>query len=503
MGLLDLPPEILDLIIDATLPNGLESFVLTCKAVSERAQTQVVRHNQLKRRWSRTTNASPSRRGDTLDIIYEISRDPIIADYIASLNLWDRRTADQVQRKLNGYDFRYDELAMSNIKTFLQRTALFSADGENYDWWTRILDEDTATDDLSVDKLYATVTLLTLLPHLKTLQLPDRWHEVRKEEAAEYLVPAVEALVTMSNKSSSPRRALASLETILPFVEEGYDVRASLQCLQPFMCLKSIRNLFAVSCVAVENDWNDVPFEWTLTGAKSPLTRIELASCCIDSRSLSVLLANTPAVTVFRYSHQTKWDGLEHDWNPGAFLEVIANYLGEQLVELAITIDELHGQVINGLSSFMRFIKLEKLEVDVQPFCGPPLESGQRLGRNSYLPPGATPWSHVDIPCMGDMLPVSIRELHVNTDYPEPAEDALRALFKNIKDRREDKLVFLAKTVIRQYRSSSARELAERHDCLLESFEENVSNPRPRFMMPQWKRNFDVAVGGIVTTSVD
>ena len=500
MGLLDLPPEILDLIIDRTAPHGLESFVLSCKAVHECAKAQIKHHNAMKQRWRQASSAYPARRGDTLSIMHDISRDPIIAEYIESLSLWDRRTAEEVQDDPDAYNFREDDIALDRIKTLLSYAEYFiNADLD--EWWNQILDEDRAVEDLDADKLYATVALLSLLPNLKTLTLPDRWHEVRKTEAAESLVPSVEALMAIANSSTHSIRPLAALETLLPFVEEGYDVRVGLQCLQPFMTLRSIRNLFAVSCVAVDDGWGDVPFEWPNPSLKSPLTRIEFAACCMDAGGLSVLFANTPALTTFKYSHQTKWDGLEYDWNPGEILEVLANYHGSRLIELAITVDELHGEIINGLSSFVRLEKLEKIEVDVITFCGPPVESGQRLGRNAFIPDGAKAWTHVDIPCMGDMLPVSIQELHVNTDYPEPSERALLALFKNIKDRRMDKLTLLKKTIIRQYRSSTAQQIADDHEVILEVFDEGIADPRPRSMMPQWKREFDTRVGGIVMTT--
>jgi hypothetical protein len=500
MGLLDCPPEIIDLIIDITVPNGLESFVLSCKAVYQRAKSQIAHHNELKRRWGHTNNAHPALRGDTLSILYEISREPIIAEYIESLSLWDRRAVDDMDLDQEGYEFREDENAMALIKDLL-RSAEYYANANPEEWWHQILEEDAAGEDAGVDKLYATVALLALLPNLKTLQLPDRWHEVRRGEAAEALVSSVEALITTANNSSRRLRPLSSLETILPFVEEGYDVRVGLQCLQPLMCLKSIRNLYGVSCVAVEDDWGNVPFQWPNLSLSSPLTRIELASCCMDAGGLSVLLANTPAVTVFCYSHQTKWDGLEYDWNAGEFLEALANYCGSNLRELAITIDELHGEIVNGLSSFMRFEKLEKLELDVTPFCGPPLESGQRLGRDAHIPEGANPWKHIDIPCMGDMLPPSIRELHVNTDFPSPSKEALKALFKNIVDRSKDKLVLLEKTIVRQYKQNTAQDIADNHGVTLEVFDMGVPIPRPRSMMPLWKRQFDSMVGGIVMTT--
>ncbi|KAF3011149.1 hypothetical protein E8E13_011479 [Curvularia kusanoi] len=501
MRLLDLPPEIIDYILEFAGPAGLEGFVLSCKAVYERATTHIQKHNALRRRWKNTSNQGTARRGDALSLLYEISREPVIAEYIESLSLWDRRTVREIDSEEQPRNFRDDEEELLQIKALLRNAEFFrSADLET--WWSEILEEDRTTDAESIDKLYATMALLALLPNLKTLQLPDRWHEVRGDEAAAALVPSVEHLISMSNDKTGKRgwQALQSLETIMPFVEEGYDVRVGLQCLQPFMALNSIRNLYAVSCVAVEDDWGGIPFHWRYA-SKSPLTRIELASCCMDAEGLDSLIAHTPAVTVFKYSHQTKWDGLQYDWNPGEFLATLANRLGKSLTELAITVDELHGEIINGLSSFHSFSKLVHLEVDVIPFCGPPLESGQRLGRNAFVPAGAVAWTHCDIPCLGDMLPESIREVHLNTDFPLPSEQSLKSLVKNIIDRRKDKLRHLDRCVIRQYQSDTAQDIADRHEVILEIFDMDASNPRERAMMPLWKREFDQKVGGIVTGS--
>ncbi|KAF1357568.1 hypothetical protein EJ07DRAFT_167488 [Lizonia empirigonia] len=502
MRLLDLPPEIIDYILDFAGPAGLEGFVLTCKSVYERAKTQIQDHNTLRRRWKNTNNQGTMRRGDTLSVLYEIAKNPIIAEYIENLSLWDRRPDEEINSHNTTSNFRDNAESMQQIKSLLRDAEYFrNIDLEK--WWDETVEEDQATDVERVDKLYATVALLTLLPNLKTLQLPDRWHEVRSDEAAEALVPSVESLVSMSNDNTHKRRwqALQSLETIMPFTEEGYDVRVGLQCLQPFMALKSIRNLYAVSCVAIDDDWGGIPFHWRYA-SKSPLTRMEFASCCMDSHGLDALLSHTPAVTIFRYSHQTKWDGLEYDWNPGEFLQTLAARLGPQLTELAITVDELHGEVVNGLSSFYSFPKLRKLEVDVIPFCGPPLESGQRLGREAYVPEGAEAWTHSDIPCLGDMLPDSIREVHLNTDFPLPSEQPLKSLVKNIIDRRKDKLRHLELCVIRQYRNDTALAIANRHEVTLEVFDMDAMEPRARAMMPLWKREFDQRVGGIVTSNM-
>ena len=499
MGLLDLPPEIIDYILNFAGPSGIEGLVLSCKAVYERASTQIESHNSLRRRWRHTSNQGTARRGDTLSVLYEISREPIIAEYIQSLSLWDRRDNEVLHSSQEATsNFRNDESLLLPIKALL-RDADFFRNADLEKWWNEILEEDQTTDLESVDKLYATVALLALLPNLKTLQLPDRWHEVRGDEAAAALVPAVENLISISNDKTRKRRwqPLQSLDTIMPFTEEGYDVRIGLQCLQPFMALNSIRNLYAVSCVAVEDDWGGIPFHWRYA-SKSPLTRLEFASCCMDAQGLDALIAHTPAVTIFKYSHQTKWDGLQYDWNPGEFLATLANRLGHQIRDLAITVDELHGEIITGLSSFHAFSNLIRLEVDVIPFCGPPLESGQRLGRDSFIPRHASAWTHSDIPCLGDMLPRSVREVHLNTDFPLPSEQSLKSLIKNVVDRRKDQLRNLEVCVVRQYQSDTALDIANRHEVVLEVFDMNVENPRSRAMMPLWKREFDQKVGGIV-----
>merc|ERR1712137_990096 len=141
-----------------------------------------------------------TRRGDTLSILHDIACNPIIAEYIETLSLWDRRADGEMPDDIDTLSFREDEQAMQSIKDLL-RHAEYYADADEDDWWSRILEEDRAGDQSNMDKLYATVALLSLLPNLKTLQLPDRWHEVREGESAEALVPNVQSLVAMSNKN--------------------------------------------------------------------------------------------------------------------------------------------------------------------------------------------------------------------------------------------------------------------------------------------------------------
>ena len=51
------------------------------------------------------------------------------------------------------------------------------------------------------------------------------------------------AIVECLNSKHGREKSLEKLETILPSMLEGYEERASLQYVQPFMSLNSIREL--------------------------------------------------------------------------------------------------------------------------------------------------------------------------------------------------------------------------------------------------------------------
>lgn len=378
MRLLDLPPELLGGIIDLTVSYDLESFALTCRTVYGCAKSQIARHNSLKSRWKHTSNAYGRRRNNTLSILYAISQEPIVAEYIESLSLWDRRSAQEISNDTDGaYDFREDGEALEKIKEMLLHAEFFAgaADPSVAEWWEEILEAPASNDQECLDEPAVTVALLALLPRLETLQLPERWDLVRVGEGLEQWIHIIETLVEQPNGNGSSSRPLRMLQTLLPFAEAGYDTRVNLQSVQPFMALKSLRNLYAVSCVAVEEDWDDMPpLARPYPTLRSSLTRVEFASCCMDTHGLEAFLQTIPALTVFKYSHQSKRGGLQHDWNPGGFAQVLARYCGTRLIELALTVDEIDGDIVNGLSSFHGFPALKELEVDLGVFFGPPLE---------------------------------------------------------------------------------------------------------------------------------
>ncbi|KAJ4352014.1 uncharacterized protein N0V89_007360 [Didymosphaeria variabile] len=496
MGFLSLPPEIIDVILDLSLPGGIEGLSLVCKAIYGRAQSQVDRHNALKRQWGRTSNYRTGRLDDTLGLLNAIALNPLVAEYIEVLDLWDERGLDGEEAEL--LDFRGDEDAMERVKEFVTSLPfLKEANIDTEEWWNRMMQEETSrTDEDNTEVSCTTITLLGVLPNLKSIRLDPGWQNF-SPDAEQYALPlsGLASIVSRASQAEGSRqRPLSKVETILPFMNTGYEEKAALQSIQPFLELESISELYLVSAVAVDDGYTGYPFVWNTPTLAHQLTRIELASCCIDAEGISELLRHTPSLTVFNYSHETKWHGCEHDWNAGAFVEAVARHCGNTITSLGITIDELYGDIVNGVSSLLSFHNLQYLEVDVHIFRGPPLESGQQQGHNAMVPEGDTPWNEDDIPCIGSMMPDNIVEAQINTDFPEPDEKALNSLLKNLRSQRKERLHKLERCIIRQYTAESARVFAERAGATLETFDFEVDDPRARTMMPSWKREFDERV---------
>jgi hypothetical protein len=486
MGFLSLPPEIIDVILDLSLPSGIEGLGLVCKAIHGRAQSQISRHNALRREWKHANNYRTGRLDDTLGILNVIAINPLVAEYIEHLDLWDERGLDEEETEL--LDFRDDVGALKRVKEFVTSLPFLTEAGiDTETWWNRVMDED------NTEVSCTTITLLGVLPNLKNIRLDPGWQNF-SPEAEQYALPLA-GLTSIVNRASQAgggrQRPLSQVKTILPFMRTGYEEKAALQSIQPFLELKSVCEIYLVSAVAVDDAYTGYPFLWKTPTLAPQLTRIELAASCIDADGISELLRHTPSLKTFKYAHETKWHGCEHDWNAGTFVEAVARHCGKTITSLAITIDKLYGEIINGVSSLHSFPILEYLEVDVHIFRGPPVESGQQLGHNAMIPDSETPWNEDDIPCIGSMIPDNMVEIQINTDFPNPDERALISLLKNLRSQRKERLFKLERCIIRQYTAETARLCTERAGATLETFDAEVDNPRARSMMPSWKREFD------------
>ncbi|CAI6302360.1 unnamed protein product [Periconia digitata] len=508
MGLLDIPVEILDEILDLSLPLGIEGLALSCKAIYQRAAPQIRQHNALRRTWRCTNNSRTRRTDDTLQILYDIFQEPLGADYIEVLDLCDERipndghyltdrqwgAVEEPQSRSiepnsrSSINFREIPMAMGNLKTFIEKSFQATAKQVNMDdVWSDIMKTELHPDeDDYKESIWTVVSLLNMLPNITTLRLPS-WWEGPQGAVGETLHSIAQA----ANITGGPPKSLSKLKTILPFAEIGYESKAALQSVYECLTLGTMRELYLVSAVAVDDQYTGQPFKWIHPELTSSITRIEFAASCIDADGLSQLVAHTPHLAIFKYSHQCKWHGCQYDWNAGTFVETLAHHCGNTIIEIALTLEGLHGHIINGTSSFRSFPKLEKLEVDIELFCGPPVESGQRQGQDAYIPPGDNPWAKADIPCIGSMLPDNMREVQINTDYETPDHDALRALLKNLREQRAERLHHLERVIVREYNGKSVQDLVDQAGATLETLGAGSMGPYLKENVPEWRRKFN------------
>ncbi|TKA81395.1 hypothetical protein B0A55_02066 [Friedmanniomyces simplex] len=433
MSLLALPVELLDVIIGHTLPDGLESFALSCKTVRTVGKNHIRTHDTYKRRWAHFVHQDDPDVKVPLELLLAIAEDPLIAAYIQKADFW-HRTLGPEEADARAEHVVSDEASMAEIRKVVRQSRYLALAQQNPDLWLERLQRDTGREDSHWQVNMATVMLLTMLPHLKELTLPVTWKDLPDPGAkhlrrldsdwsATNLWSVLDIITREATSRPASAASLSRLERILPHAKCTYGQRNALQELGPFLSIPSLTELYASNCVAVRDGNTGIPFEWRYPDHTSNLRRIELAGCCIDSEGIAEFVRHTPQLTTLKYSHHTKWHGCQHDWSAGEFVRAVEKHCGATLKELTIAINVAHGMIETGVVSLQGFQRLETVELDVLVFAGPSPESGERQG---IVGTPQNKWKVSDIPRLADILPATIRQagLFSATDTVEAPKDA-------------------------------------------------------------------------------
>ncbi|KAI0388694.1 hypothetical protein F5Y17DRAFT_185475 [Xylariaceae sp. FL0594] len=92
-SLIDTPVEMVDVIIQHTLPEGFESLALTCKRLHALCTPYIQRHNQLKCEWN-FFRYGKSGYYSAIELILRIAMEPIVIRYIKHADLSEDGTFD-------------------------------------------------------------------------------------------------------------------------------------------------------------------------------------------------------------------------------------------------------------------------------------------------------------------------------------------------------------------------------------------------------------------------
>ncbi|KAI0138666.1 hypothetical protein F4776DRAFT_619387 [Hypoxylon sp. NC0597] len=433
--LLNLPPELLRLVIEESIPEGFDNLLVTCRAVYECGKSLIASHCARKRSWHRFKFDRNFNYMSTFSWLLQVADEPVLPRYIELLDLGSRRP----HRTHQDDTLEWDDGAMHRIKKFIEESPyLRKAEG---------VDPQKCASDMlfgkvdSFDRYRALMAtfFLTLLPNIEHLILPSSLlYFIEPPETGTQdsdLHREVWSVMETIRQTAQKNPEDASLGKLLSLVISGYsdaEIIFNLRALSSFLVMPNLTMLWFNNCVAVRDDPVGVGYRWHYPDINSGLRLIELNYGCMDSESISQLLSHTPHLTCFAYSHASKSQNLQNlqwDWDAGAFIAAVGKHVGSHLTELHITLNSLANEIITGVTSMKEFTNLAVLKIAARVFCGPSIESGERKG-SEYAHPteGFIPWTIDSIPPLVQMLPSSLEDLTLimgterYKDHPKVAE---------------------------------------------------------------------------------
>lgn len=375
MLLQDLPPEMICLIIEFTIPEGYESLMLTCSALYKLGEFMRWQHNAWQRNYktfqfgfsyylgegsSRTEHFS-ARTG--LQLLRDIAREPVVARYIRHMNydlaVYNHDVEDDFDEV--GYHtsllnrIKEDSDLFSHMKEMIRESPYMDDDDDS----TKAFTEGIFSEDPVISHQFACAFLLTRLSNVSKISLPfwDFSSSGQVYDNADLLPRLVDKIqdragrlhnASLSKPLTIRQRfftglyrpqvsALVKLRTV-----ELYQMRrVNLHHFQEFRRWPSLRKL------KLEQTW-------------------------ATSFDILRLLTHTPGLTeldfelTFSDRPEQRPSELQPFWNAGAFVEAIATTVGGGLRRLALRIGRQSNVVGTSTVTFTEFKALTVLDVDLE-----------------------------------------------------------------------------------------------------------------------------------------
>ncbi|KAK5168782.1 uncharacterized protein LTR77_006091 [Saxophila tyrrhenica] len=425
MSLLNLPVELLEQIIQETMPDEYEPFMLSCKTIYNTGLKLIDRHNTLQRTFSKLDFSSVfNQKADgSMKFLGQVAQEPLIVRYVKSATTSAKgKLVDIVAQDLNELCLLLHEDGQA-----LQRLVSSSSSPDIREIWVSSFSTHP-TNSLSRslgDLIQAhswRVILISLLENVSTLVLPRKWLNP-------LAAPASKLLSSIASRASRTRIGpLSRLETLESWCHD--DDRIALQDLEAFLVLPKLHHVLCAGYVAAVDEHLNVPFNWRHPDLTSELCKIELAFCCISGTELDKLLPHTPKLQIFKLAYNRT--NAHRGWDVNAIVHSLQQHCGKTLTELSLTIDQLSGGTKGGLHAFKSFTVLEDLEIDARFLLGPPVTEELRWmtpveyrSHSTY-----TAWNVASVPKLTEMLPPSIESVRLLTGSDPQEVRLLETLFK-------------------------------------------------------------------------
>ncbi|KAI1465232.1 uncharacterized protein F4812DRAFT_440182 [Daldinia caldariorum] len=427
--LTDLPPEILRRVIEESMPEGFEKFMLTCRYVYECGRSLIDKHATYIRE-NRYLNFEGI--ADYVPIVtwmYSVVNDPVVARYVWHVDFCQRRRGPDAiypRKRLNG-----DPVAMSRLREFIVESPYLRRAGVDREEWARVILSKVETLDTEErDKYFVFMGpfLFTLFPNLKSFMFSPPL-SVRH---------AMEFPATSTRHLDYYPQAQRVMETITRMIEENADgaslgqlaqvwirdlennnEKMDLRALLSFFTAPDPKALYLTNC----EDYGIGPiflgYHRNSLDMSLGLRKLVLEHSYVDSEAISFLLSRTPYLESFRFSYVSKNNSRPalDRWDVAAFIAGIGKNVGQHLEELIVTLEYLDGHVTNGVTSMKEFVTLKRLDLDVRAFHTPAIQTWAKK-----VLPGEDVMREIPleafeaIPRLVKILPPSLEEVNLFAD---------------------------------------------------------------------------------------
>lgn len=463
MALTILPKEVLEDIVEYSLPEGFDSLMLTCRLFRGLCIPFVEEHNKLRQKYQKFRyreledpgpGRTPRRAWDieeddplrpvrtAFDLIKRIAIDPKLAHYIEEVDLV--RDSWPVRARLRQI---VPEVHLGgSLVTLFASSPYFRKAGLDWkEYYATIKEDLNRPNDYSQ---HAAVFLLTLLPNLKALVLPRMWKPqdatnklldiITYEANKSHLLPYAPSLARLK-RFGSPRRW-----------EEGLDLETSSH----FIALPQIERFHGAGFARLSGGQIKNPSYGPHIHLGKMLRAIKLSRCCLDDVDITYLLKHTPCLKSLFYTHSTQTPDSRQSWDICKFVSATEREVGSHLVELSVSIGDMASTITPGRVSMRGFHALRKLQLPLEiAMC----VTGCEISPSAVLPVGDSMLD--EGPFLSDLVSTSVAELVLEANanstirktlFDIHKQSAFEGLFRQFTKHKESKMPNLRRIQLSQ-----------------------------------------------------
>lgn len=385
MGLLDLPTELLDVIVQYLLSDdGFGNLALTCKTCHVQCLPFIQNHNRLKKLREHYQKFEyykigpkqripkdrlcwlawhPDNVSSAFNLIARIAAEPAIACYIEQAEFdQDCQFTKRVPREIITRSTLADEPPDGGREEAVIRVLANSSDLKQagLDWkeYYAAIEEDLNTGQYSQ---YCAAFVLTLLPNLKRLRLPKQWNYGAFAEPDQLLDTVISKARLPGSKSS------LSQVTSIQGNECGMATDFDIDMAAPFLTLPYLQSFEAQGCMSSDSHRNTI-------GEYAALENVSLRDTHLDEMAVGNFLQHTPNLRSFVYSYS----GYPPVWELCKMVKEIEREVGSHLEELYLlydsestfieegTIEEMNETLAPGKASLHGFQRIRRLQLPLE-----------------------------------------------------------------------------------------------------------------------------------------